>query len=79
LRGLATVFAELQDGQSGLVVTHSPTLELALWAAGDFKPLMSKYEQLAEMAGVIIHFENGKIFPVATLAPPEAKNLPQLT
>lgn len=52
LLGILLAFDELGQRKAGLAFTHSPILELALWAAGDYQPLREDLLVFPEMSGV---------------------------
>jgi hypothetical protein len=62
--GLVEVFAQITEGEVGLAISHSPTIELALWHAGGFADLTDKYAVLKEMEGVLLEQDDDGVIKV---------------
>ena len=58
--GVLKFFDQLEEGETGVFVTHSPTLELALWELLGYENLPAEFEIFAEMEGVLILLVDGK-------------------
>jgi hypothetical protein len=61
LLGLQKVFDQTEEDETAVVITHSPMLELAVWANEDFQMLPEKFLNFSEMSGVVLKQEEGRI------------------
>jgi len=69
--GLVDFFEQLTGADLGLAMSHSPSIELALWRAGNYADLSDEFTSFAEMEGVIIEMdEEGNITPIEKIPAP---------
>ena len=62
--GVLQVFAQIEDGEVGLAISHSPSIELAMWRAMNFAELPDSYAVMKEMDGVVLQQDAAGIISV---------------